>query len=283
MTRSDREHRAKRIVRHYTTIANQQTAPTVNHFLAENVPRQTIYNIIRKYEASGIVGDKPRSGRPRKMPSGQRTLLRRLVNHHTDVSLRKIALKFGVRRRTIQRDLKAMNIIYRKKKRAPRYTEKQIEEGITRTRRLYITLLNGDLDLIMDDEKYFTLTKDTVSTNRVFYTSDLNITPLNMKFKSAQKYSTKVLIWAVVSEKKTSEPFFAEQKQAINEPIYFNHCIKARLIPFINYYHKSNKVLFWPDMATSHYVSSVAEFLEDQNSNLVSKEKIRRIVLKYAL
>ena len=63
MTRSDREHLATRIVRHYTTIANQQTTPTVNHFLAENVSRQTIYNIIRKYEASAIVADKSRSGR----------------------------------------------------------------------------------------------------------------------------------------------------------------------------------------------------------------------------
>ena len=60
---------------------------------------------------------------------------------------------------------------------------------LTRARRLYRILLNGDFDSIMDDEKYFTLTKDTVSTNRGFYTSDLNITPLNVTFKRAQKYS----------------------------------------------------------------------------------------------
>ena len=64
-----------------------------------------------------------------------------------------------------------MNIIYRKKKLAPRYTEKQIEEMPTRARRLYWTLLNADFDLIMDDEKYFSLTKDTVSINRGFYRS----------------------------------------------------------------------------------------------------------------
>ena len=243
MARSDGEHLKERIVRHYTTIANQQTALTVNHFLADNGPRQTIYNIIRKYEASGIVGDKPRSRRPRKISSGQRTRLGRLVNHHTGISLRKIAPKFGVYRRTIQRNLKAMNIIYRKKKRAPRYTEKQIEEMPTRTRRLYLTLLNGDFDLITDDEKHFTLTKDTVPSNRGFYTPNLNITPSNVKFKRAQKYSAKVLVWAGVSEKGISEPFFPEQKQAINEPTYLNHCIKARLILFIIHYHESNKVL----------------------------------------
>ena len=67
MIRPDGEHLAKRIVQQCTTIANQQTAPTINHLLAENVPYRTIYDIIRKYETSAIAGDKLRSGHPRKM------------------------------------------------------------------------------------------------------------------------------------------------------------------------------------------------------------------------
>ena len=35
--------------------------------MKEKVPRQTIYSIIRKYEESGLIGDKPRSGRPKKL------------------------------------------------------------------------------------------------------------------------------------------------------------------------------------------------------------------------
>lgn len=80
--------------------------------------------------------DKPRSGRPRKISSGQRTRLKRLVNHRTGISLRKIAKKFNVDRKTIQRELDEMGVHYRKKKRAPRYTEKQMEEVPTRARRL---------------------------------------------------------------------------------------------------------------------------------------------------
>ena len=49
--------------------------------------------------------------------------------------------------------------------------------------------------------------------------------------------------------------------------------IKACLIPFIKRYHKSNKVLFWPDLAMSHYASSITKFLENQNINIVPKEK----------
>ena len=117
MTRSDREHLAKRIVQHYTTIANRKQIVTVNHFVAENVPRQTIYNIILKYDTPDVVGDKPRSGHPKEISSGQRTRLKRLANHHTRMSLREIARKFGVHRKTIQRELNRMGIQYRKKKR----------------------------------------------------------------------------------------------------------------------------------------------------------------------
>ena len=115
MTRSDREHLAKRIVQHYVTVAKKQKNITVNHFLAENILRQTIYNIIRKYDTSDVVGDRPRSGRPRKISSGERTRLKRLVNHKTGISLRRIAHKFNVHRRTIQRELNDMGIEYRKK------------------------------------------------------------------------------------------------------------------------------------------------------------------------
>lgn len=273
MTRSDREHLAKRIVQHYLTIAKKQKSITVNHFLAENIPRQTIYNIIRKYDSSGTIGDRARSGRPKKLLRGERTRLKRLVNHKTGISIRQIARKFAVHRRTIQRELNSMGIQYRKKKRAPRYTEKQLQEVPTRARRLYRTLLNDNFELIMDDEKYFTLSNESVSTNRGFYTSNASVTPPNVKFRRTQKYCVKVLVWIAVSENGISKPFFAKQAQAINETTYLNQCIKARLMPFINSYHDLNRVLFWPDLATSHYATTVTDFLEQQGICLVPKEK----------
>jgi transposase len=36
-------------------------------------------------------------------------------------------------------------------------------------------------------------------------------------------------------------------------------------MPFINDYHDKDKVLFWPDLASSHYTNTVRQYL-DQNS-----------------
>ena len=128
------------------------------------------------------------------MFSGQLTRLKELVNDKSSISLRQIAKKFNVHRRTIQSELDDMGISYRKKKCAPRYTVKQMEEVSTGTRRLCHTLLSNDFELIMDDEKYFVLTNESVSTNRGFYTSDPSIAPFDVKYKRTQKYCTKVLV-----------------------------------------------------------------------------------------
>ena len=132
-----------------------------------------------------------------------------------------------------------MGMRYRKKKRAPQYTVKQMEEVPTCARRLYHTLLSNAFELIMDDEKYFTLTNESVPTNRSFYTSDPSITPSDVKFKRTQKYCTKVLVWIAISENGISK-----QAQAINEITYLKHCIKACLMSLIKTYDNKENVLF---------------------------------------
>jgi transposase len=108
MTRSERELMQKRIVNFYVNIANKKKNVTVNHFLKEKLPRQTIYNIIKKYEECGYVGDKPRSGRPKKLCRKQMSRLKHLVNHKTGVSLRLLTSKFPVTHETIRTYLESV-------------------------------------------------------------------------------------------------------------------------------------------------------------------------------
>ncbi|CAF1315776.1 unnamed protein product [Adineta ricciae] len=75
----------------------------------------------------------------------------------------------------------------------------------------------NDFQLIIDDEKYFTLSNESVSTNRGFYSSDKGKTPPQVKFKRNQKYQRKVLVRIAISTNGISSPFFPEQQQAINE------------------------------------------------------------------
>ena len=115
MARINREQLQKRVVQHFVNIANKQKQITINHFVQEKIPRQTIYSITRKYEESGYVDDKPRSGRPKNLSHRQLTRLKRLVNKRTGISLSRLAPIFKVSYQTVSNHLKAMGIRYYKK------------------------------------------------------------------------------------------------------------------------------------------------------------------------
>ena len=94
----------------------------------------------------------------------------------------RLAPRFKVSYQTVSNHLKAMGIGYYKKQRAPKYTNKQLEEVPTRARRLYRMLSNNDFELIMDDEKYFLLQDQSAPTNCGLYTSDKRTTVSQVKF-----------------------------------------------------------------------------------------------------
>ena len=114
--------------------------------------------------------------------------MKRLVNHKTDVSLRRLASKFRVNHQTIHTYLEEMNIKSYKKQRSPKYIDQQLQKVSTRARRLYQILSNNDFQLVMDDEKYFLLVDQSVPTNRGFYTFDKAVTPPEIKYKRTKKY-----------------------------------------------------------------------------------------------
>ena len=123
----------------------------------------------------------------------------------------------------------------------------------------------------MDDEKYFMLTDHSIPTNRGYYTSNKAATPSDVKFKQTRKDEPKILVWIAISTNGVSSSSSAKQKQAINEKTYFKECIVKRLIPFINSYHLKEEVLFWPDLASSHYSSLATSCLGQNDIQFVGK------------
>jgi hypothetical protein len=59
--------------------------------------------------------------------------------------------------------------------------------------------------------------------------------------------------------------------QAINKDVYIAKCLRARLIPFIKAYHENDEIVFWPDLASSHYAKDTIDFLKSNNIDFVDK------------
>jgi hypothetical protein len=68
-----------------------------------------------------------------------------------------------------------------------------------------------------------------------------------------------------------SEPLILESGNAIDQNIYTNQCLKARLLPFIKKYHSDNNYIFWPDLASSHYAETSLDFMLENSIQHVDK------------
>jgi hypothetical protein len=80
------------------------------------------------------------------------------------------------------------------------------------------------------------------------------------------------MVWVAISPKGISRSVFIQSGLAINQNNYISKCLKPGLLPLLNrHYNDSNKYIFWPDLASSHYAKKAIEFLYENNIPFVPK------------
>ncbi len=79
------------------------------------------------------------------------------------------------------------------------------------------------------------------------------------------------MVWLAGSERELYRPFFVPSGLAVNKKIYEEECIEKRLVPFINTHHADGNYLFWPDLASSHYATTVTDYFKAHNIKFVQK------------
>ncbi len=57
----------------------------------------------------------------------------------------------------------------------------------------------------------------------------------------------------------------------VDQDVYLEQMIKQRLVPFINRQYKSDRYVFWPDLAPAHYARKVTSYLTEKKINFVSR------------
>ena len=56
-----------------------------------------------------------------------------------------------------------------------------------------------DFVWILDDESYFTLTNSEINGNDNFYSSKVDLTPNNVKYKTKAKFEDKLFVYVIIS------------------------------------------------------------------------------------
>jgi hypothetical protein len=244
----------------------------VKHFATEGLARRTIYNTIDRLQTARLISDNKRTGRPTSWTAAKKRRLKRLTNNRYGVSQRRLGRKFAVNQTTIGRQLSKMSICYRKREKAPKYTEKQQQKAKDSSGKLANNLYRTPCSLIVDDEKYFPFSGDNMPGNTGYYTMDKSTCPDSVRFAGKDKFPKKMLVWIAISDRGISKPLFRLSKSlAIKSDIYIDECLEQRLLPFIHEYHADFNYVFWPDLASAHYSNATIAWM-DEYVNYVAKD-----------
>ena len=269
---SRQEQLRARIVQFYNNQIDDKLKKTVDHFLAEKIPRSSIYRIIKNFITRMTTNRKTGSGRKAKIMTTQmKCKLVKMFNNADGISQRQEAKKINCDHSYVCKSLKKLGIKCRKKKKSPKYINENI--GKIRSQCRWLVKNYGKLDFILDDEKYFPLSASHIPGNDIFYSQDPKSAPAEIKFKGKKKFEAKLMLWIAISNKGISAPYFREGGLAINQQIYINKCLKPKLIPFIKKFHQDNNYVFWSDKASSHYSKKSLEFMQSQNVRFVPKDR----------
>ena len=166
---------AKRVVIFFKNESKEALKHTVNDFKKVTVPVRTIYNTITRYRKHNSTNYLPKTGRPKKISHQELKTLVRLIDNKVGVSQHRLGRRFGVNRSTISRNLKKRTSVRVYKRRsAPKYiSENQQKRAKSNCLKLY-KKISPSCQLILDDEKYFTLSGNVPGNNRC-YSSDTSV------------------------------------------------------------------------------------------------------------
>lgn len=97
-------------------------------FKDKPISRATIFRVLKECREGKQPENKKKTGRPPKLSASTTKKLVSSAKNKVGQSTRRLSRKFGVSKDTIHRTLVKNNVIYRKRKRAPKYTAKQLEK-----------------------------------------------------------------------------------------------------------------------------------------------------------
>lgn len=252
---------------------NKTKIEIFNHFKDMGFKKTFIYKTINLCKNNKPIERKRGSGRKCSLQDSKvRSKLKGETVGCSGKSYRQLGKKYNCDKNTIKKYLESMGVQRKKKKIAPFTTAKQqkvIKYRLCELSRNYFSS-SSEYKCVMDDESYFTVEGNEWQSKH-YFESSTHKAPEKAKFIQKTKFPGKVLLWLAISENGVSEPVFFKGGLAVNAQVYNDKCLPA-LRKFIEKYHQEEKIIFWPDLASSHYAKRTIENLKNNKIDFVPKE-----------
>lgn len=177
----------------YQLVGRVPKRDIVRIYRDQNISVSTIYQTIKECQEGIPCINLPKSGRPKVLSRANEQRLVERAKNKVGTSVRKLSRRFHISRSTVSRILSRYDLNYRKRRKAPKYTAAQLERIPRCCRALRRTHFREKV-IVMDDEKYFTLSNSEIKGNDGFYTDNVQNVP-DTKLNSKAKSSLRTKSW----------------------------------------------------------------------------------------
>lgn len=221
------------------------TKVVVKHFQLEGYKRRTLYDIINRFN-SGLTADrKPKTADYRSIPQRVKNRLIEFAVNSIGWSYAALGRRFRISDHSVKKILKEAGVVRKKRLKCPKSTPQQVQRQkrlLNILRRTLFKASNG-VDIIVDDEAYFTVDGIDTHFNDFYYSHPCLEVPDSVAYRPKQKYPDKVMVWCAISPKGVSEPYIVKSGNAVSAPVYIQQCL-TRLKKFIDNHYPDGNYIF---------------------------------------
>lgn len=232
-----------------------------------------VFRTIKRFNETGSLNDKPRSGRKRSIRTP--TVIKQVrekIRRNCEVSQNSIGKQYGFSRTTARNILiHDLNMKPYKKRVIHGITVAQKEKRLKRCK--ILNTWHADSEIIFSDEKLFVLEQSVNSQNDRCYGVSISSIPEDIRSVKRFQNKSSIMVWGAICSRGTLPLIFIDKGVKINQQYYLENVLKNNLLPEAHKLFNKEYYVFQQDGAPSHTAKSVQYWCEENLPDFISKDE----------
>ena len=240
-----------------------------------NSRRKFIYRTIERYEVTGGITDKPRSGRPRSVTTQRlKKALRERIRRNPLRSMSKMAKELKVSHKSIGRVVKNdLEMRSFKRKRVHHLTTLVKAKRTSRSKGLLKRhAIHGLESFLFSDEKLFTIEEATNTQNGRIISSSVSSIP-ELRYVNRIQKPLSVMVWAGISSIGRTPLIFVPVGVKIDTQTYRELILEPVIQDLSKPMFYGKPLVFQQDGGPAHTSNATQAWLRNNNPDYIQKEE----------